>query len=87
MLAPNHARPGDPIVMGVVAKAARTHVYAMASWHLFKQDWFSAFAIRRMGGCGMSIATWWCLNQPCCSLIMRRFAPFWRSGVKTKRMN
>ena len=39
MLTPNHARPGDPIVMGVVAKEARTHVYAMASWHLFKQDW------------------------------------------------
>ena len=50
MLTPNHARPGDPIVMGVLAKAAGTHVYAMASWHLFKQDWFSAFAIRRMGG-------------------------------------
>ena len=50
MLTPNHARPGDPIVMGVLAKAAKTHVYAMASWHLFKQDWFTAFAIRRMGG-------------------------------------
>ena len=50
MLTPNHARPADPIVMGVLAKAAGTHVYAMASWHLFKQDWFSAFAIRRMGG-------------------------------------
>jgi len=50
MLTPNHARPGDPIVMGVLAKAARMHVYAMASWHLFKQDRFTAFAIRRMGG-------------------------------------
>ncbi|MCA9267805.1 MAG: 1-acyl-sn-glycerol-3-phosphate acyltransferase [Planctomycetales bacterium] len=50
MLAPNHARPGDPIVMGVLAKAAGTHVFGMASWHLFKQDWFSGFAIRRMGG-------------------------------------
>ena len=50
MLTPNHSRPGDPIVMGVVAKEARTHVFAMASWHLFKQDRFSAFAIRRMGG-------------------------------------
>ena len=50
MLTPNHARPGDPIVMGVLANAADTHVYAMASWHLFKQDWFTAFAIRRMGG-------------------------------------
>ena len=50
MLTPNHARPGDPIVMGVLAKAANTNVYAMASWHLFKQDWFTAFAIRRMGG-------------------------------------
>ncbi len=50
MLTPNHARPADPIVMGVLAKAAGTHVFAMASWHLFKQDWFTAFAIRRMGG-------------------------------------
>lgn len=50
MLTPNHCRPGDPIVMGVLAKAAGTHVFAMASWHLFKQDWFTAFAIRRMGG-------------------------------------
>ena len=50
MLTPNHARPADPVVMGVVAKEVKTHVYAMASWHLFKVSWFDAFSIRRMGG-------------------------------------
>ena len=50
MLAPNHCRPSDPIVMGFLAREAGTHVYAMASWHLYNQDWFTAFAIRRMGG-------------------------------------
>lgn len=29
---------------------AGTHCYAMASWHLFNQDRFTAFAIRRLGG-------------------------------------
>jgi hypothetical protein len=50
MLAPNHARPGDPIAMGWLARQARTHVYAMASWHLFHQSRFNAWAIRKMGG-------------------------------------
>ena len=50
MLTPNHCRPGDPIVMGYLARRARTHVYAMASWHLFHQDWFTAWSIRKMGG-------------------------------------
>lgn len=50
MLCPNHARLVDPIVMGYVSRAANQHVFAMASWHLFNQGWFNAFAIRRMGG-------------------------------------
>lgn len=50
MLTPNHARPGDPIAMGWLARAVRTHVYAVASWHLFHQDWFTGWAIRKMGG-------------------------------------
>lgn len=50
MLTPNHSRPCDPISMGLLAREAGCHVYAMASWHLFHQDWFTAFAIRKVGG-------------------------------------
>ncbi len=50
LLTPNHARPADPIVMGWLARECQTHVYAMASWHLYQQDWFTAFAIKKMGG-------------------------------------
>ena len=50
LLCPNHCRTGDPVVMGWLARAARTHVYAMASWHLFNEGRFKAFAIHRMGG-------------------------------------
>ena len=50
MLTPNHCRPADPIVMGFPAREANTHVFAMASWHLFHQDRFSAWAIHKVGG-------------------------------------
>ncbi|MCA9121299.1 MAG: 1-acyl-sn-glycerol-3-phosphate acyltransferase [Planctomycetaceae bacterium] len=50
MLAPNHCRPGDPLVLGWLARDLGFHVYAMASWHLFTQDRFTAWAIRTMGG-------------------------------------
>jgi 1-acyl-sn-glycerol-3-phosphate acyltransferase len=50
LLAPNHCRPGDPILMGLLAREAQTHVYAMASWHLYQQSRFNAWAIRKMGG-------------------------------------
>ncbi|MDP6553590.1 MAG: 1-acyl-sn-glycerol-3-phosphate acyltransferase [Pirellulaceae bacterium] len=49
MLTPNHARAGDPIIIGQLAKKVNTHVFAMASWHLFNQDWFTSFAIHKMG--------------------------------------
>ncbi len=42
LLTPNHCRPCDPVVMGFPAREAGTHVFAMASWHLFNQDWFTA---------------------------------------------
>jgi 1-acyl-sn-glycerol-3-phosphate acyltransferase len=50
MLTPNHCRPGDPIAMGWLAREVKTHVFAMASWHLFHQDRFTAWAIQKMGG-------------------------------------
>jgi 1-acyl-sn-glycerol-3-phosphate acyltransferase len=50
VLTPNHCRPADPIVMGFLARRAKTHVYAMAGWHLYQQHWFTGWAIRKMGG-------------------------------------
>lgn len=50
LLTPNHCRLADALVMGYLAKEARTFLFAMASWHLFNQDRFTAFAIRKMGG-------------------------------------
>ncbi len=50
LLAPNHCRYADPLVVGWLAREVKTHVFAMASWHLFNEGWFDAFSIRRMGG-------------------------------------
>lgn len=50
LLTPNHCRTADALVMGFLAHEVKTHVYAMASWHLFNQDRFTAWAIRMMGG-------------------------------------
>lgn len=50
LLAPNHCRYADPLAMGWVAREIDTHVYAMASWHLFNQSALQAWAIRMMGG-------------------------------------
>ena len=50
MMTPNHCRAADPLVMGWLARDVGTHVYGMASWHLFNQSRFMAYAIRKMGG-------------------------------------
>ncbi len=50
MLTPKHSRYADPIILGWLAREAKCHLYAMASWHLFHQSRFSAWAIRKMGG-------------------------------------
>ena len=50
MLAPNHCRYADPLVLGWPARELGTAVYAVASWHLFNKGRLDAFAIRRMGG-------------------------------------
>jgi hypothetical protein len=50
LLAPNHSRTSDPLVIGFLAREVDCHVYSMASWHLFNQGWFNAWAIRAMGG-------------------------------------
>lgn len=50
LLAPNHCRYADPLVLGWPARQAHTHVYAMASWHLFNKGSWDSFAIQKMGG-------------------------------------
>ena len=49
LLTPNHSRPCDPVTLGWLAGQVHTHLFAMASWHLFQQDRFTAFAIHKMG--------------------------------------
>ena len=49
MLAPNHCRMADPMVLGVLGMEADCHLFAMASWHVFKQSRFQTFMTRRMG--------------------------------------
>ena len=49
ILAGNHSRLADPLVIGHLSGEARTEMFAMASWHLFKEDWLQTWFIRRMG--------------------------------------
>ncbi|MFK7735711.1 MAG: 1-acyl-sn-glycerol-3-phosphate acyltransferase [Pirellulaceae bacterium] len=50
ILSPNHCRYADPLTMVWIARQAKVHVYAMASWHLFHQNRLQAFAMRLCGG-------------------------------------
>ncbi len=50
LIAPNHCRYADPIVIGWLAREVKTHVFAMASWHLFNKSWLDAYSIPKMGG-------------------------------------
>src|SRR5260370_11165211 len=58
LLAPNHCRPSDPMLMGVISRAVNRPFYAMASWHVFIeggrfQGWMAnrlgAFSVNRWG--------------------------------------
>lgn len=49
LLTPNHCRYADPIALGWLARHVGTHLFAMASWHLFNTTRFESFALRRMG--------------------------------------
>ena len=37
LLCPNHCRPSDPMLMGLIVRETPCYIYAMASWHIFKQ--------------------------------------------------
>jgi 1-acyl-sn-glycerol-3-phosphate acyltransferase len=58
VIAPNHARPCDPMVIGFLSNAVHRPFYAMASWHVFHEGgrfrgWLAnrlgAFSIHRWG--------------------------------------
>ena len=49
LLAANHCRHCDPIVVAYLCGLFRQPIYTMASWHLFMQSAFRRWVIRRMG--------------------------------------
>ncbi len=49
MLAPNHCRPCDPMVVGLMTSRVARTMYTMASWHLFMQSRFQAWLLPRLG--------------------------------------
>jgi len=49
LLAPNHCRLSDPLILGELGKQINRNMHAMASWHVFKQDWFTRFVTQKMG--------------------------------------
>ena len=49
LLAPNHCRYADPLVMAFVAREAQVPMFAMASWHLFEQSRWQRWALSSIG--------------------------------------
>ena len=49
MLAPNHTRPSDPMVLMQLARRLGHPINIMASWHLFMQSRFQTWALQRLG--------------------------------------
>lgn len=50
LLASNHCRPCDPMVLGLLGRAVARPFHVMASWHLFMQNRVQAFLLPRIGG-------------------------------------
>jgi len=50
LLASNHCRPCDPMVLGLLAREVRRPFHIMASWHLFMQNPVQSFLLPRIGG-------------------------------------
>jgi hypothetical protein len=48
LITPNHPQLGDPLVIGQLTRLLPSHVYVMASWHLFRQSWLTGFCVHRM---------------------------------------
>jgi 1-acyl-sn-glycerol-3-phosphate acyltransferase len=50
LLAANHCRPCDPMVLGLLSREAARPFHVMASWHLFMQNRAQSFLLPRIGG-------------------------------------
>ncbi len=50
LLASNHSRPCDPMVLGLLAREVARPFHVMASWHLFMQNRVQSFLLPRIGG-------------------------------------
>jgi 1-acyl-sn-glycerol-3-phosphate acyltransferase len=50
LLASNHCRPCDPMVLGLLAREVARPFHVMASWHLFRQSRVQSFLLPRLGG-------------------------------------
>src|SRR5262245_6459725 len=49
LVAGNHCRPEDPLVLGTLVSETGRSMYAIASWHIFKQSRVQAWLIRHCG--------------------------------------
>ena len=49
ILCPNHSRASDPMAMGSIVLATPCEVYAMASWHVFRQSRLETLVCRSVG--------------------------------------
>jgi 1-acyl-sn-glycerol-3-phosphate acyltransferase len=49
LLAPNHCRPSDPLVIQEMSRQIGILPFTMASWHLFMQSGLQTFLLRRIG--------------------------------------
>ena len=49
VLAPNHSRPCDPMVLSPLSQSVGRHFFIMASWHLFMQTRLQTYLLRRAG--------------------------------------
>lgn len=49
VLAPNHCRPCDPFVLGLLGREIGSPFFVMASWHLFMQGAVSRWLLQRVG--------------------------------------
>jgi 1-acyl-sn-glycerol-3-phosphate acyltransferase len=49
VLAPNHCRPCDPLVLGLLSVRVKQPFFCMASWHLFMQGRLQAWVLQRAG--------------------------------------
>ena len=49
IIAPNHCRPADPMVISEMCRQVGVAPYTMASWHLFMVSRLQTFILRRVG--------------------------------------